>query len=95
MAGNAASTAYVLPSILDIEAATPLANELLARRGNPLTLDASGVQRLGGLCLQVLLSARKTWAADGVPMDTANGSPAFMDALVLFGVEALAEKTEG
>ena len=27
-------------------------------------VDASGVERLGGLCLQVLLSARKTWAAE-------------------------------
>jgi chemotaxis protein CheX len=54
-----------LPSVLDIQQAEPLRAQLLALRGKPVTLDASEVERLGGLCLQVLISAQQTWAGDG------------------------------
>ena len=77
-----------LPEIIDVEAATQLAGDLLAHGGRPLTLDASDVQRLGGLGLQVLLSARKTWAEDGVALTLIDPSIAFADALELFGATA-------
>jgi chemotaxis protein CheX len=54
-----------LPSALDLAAAAPLLQELRDRRGGPLTVDGSNVQRLGGLCLQVLLAAKEAWRADG------------------------------
>jgi chemotaxis protein CheX len=53
-----------LPPVLDLKAAAPLRSLILAHRGQDLDLDAANVERIGGLCLQVLLSARKTWAAD-------------------------------
>jgi len=59
--------------------------ELLARRGQPVTLDASNVERLGGLCLQVLLSARKTWAADGVDLTITPQSQGFSEQWTAFG----------
>jgi chemotaxis protein CheX len=49
-----------LPDVLDLKAATPLTVEFLSMRGRPLDVDASRVERLGGQCLQVLLSAAKT-----------------------------------
>ena len=49
-----------LAPILDLKAAGPLRGALLERRGHPLELDAADVQRLGGLCLQVLLAAAAT-----------------------------------
>ena len=63
-------------------------DRLSAVRGRPLKLDASRVERLGGLCLQVLLSARITWAVDGLPIAVVNSSPAFTDALALFGASS-------
>ena len=54
-----------LDTNLDTLAAAPLRDALLERRGNNLLLDGSGVERIGGLCLQVLLAARGTWRADG------------------------------
>ena len=54
-----------------------------------LALDASGVDRLGGLCLQVLLSARKTWAADGQPFTVRAASDAFAAQWEAFGASAL------
>jgi chemotaxis protein CheX len=76
-----------LPAILDLNAAGPLAARLLALRGAAVTLDASQVSHLGGLCLQVLLSARATWAADGVALDVTGRSQTFDDALALFGAD--------
>jgi len=46
-----------LASNLDLAAAKPLWTELVATRAQPIEIDASNVERLGGLCLQVLLAA--------------------------------------
>ena len=72
-----------LPQILDFAAATPLRQELANLRGEPLELDGSSVERLGGLCLQVLLSAQATWAADGQAFRIVGPSTAFVDAVRL------------
>ncbi|MEY4254855.1 MAG: hypothetical protein RLZZ141_82 [Pseudomonadota bacterium] len=74
---------------LDLKAAAPLRSEFLALRHTALDVDASNVQRLGGLCLQVLMSAQATWAADAVPFSISSPSPAFQEALSLFGAEEL------
>jgi chemotaxis protein CheX len=81
----------VLEPVLDLKAAAPLQAALLSRRGQALDLDASSVQRLGGLCLQVLLSAQKTWAEDAAPFAIGPGSPAFSEAVRLFGAETSLE----
>jgi chemotaxis protein CheX len=74
---------------LDLKAATALHSELLAQRHGPIYLDGSQVQRLSGLCLQILLSAKATWAGDGESLAFGELSPAFKDALRLFGAEDL------
>lgn len=80
------AASVVLPAVLDIRAAGPLQAEILASRGQPLALDASAVERLGGLCLQVLLSARSTWAADGQALTVTTGdATAFSDQWAAFG----------
>lgn len=76
----------MLTRVLDLRAATPLAEDLLAMRGRPVAIDASQVERLGGLCLQVLLSGAATWRADGMPLRFADVSEVFDEQLALFGV---------
>ena len=76
---------HALPSVLDMRAAAPLRDALLALRGSPLDLDASGVANLGGLCLQVILSAAKTWDADGCQMRIVDPSEPFQQAIQLLG----------
>ena len=75
----------LLEPILDIKAAAPLQGALLARRGQAVEIDGSAVQRLGALCLQVLISAHRTWADDGAPFTIAPRSEALDDALRQFG----------
>jgi chemotaxis protein CheX len=78
-----------LGDALDMTAAAPLLKELREHRGNAITLDASGVRRLGAQCLQVLLSARSAWAADGQPFEIADPSPEFTEGLALMGAAEL------
>ena len=75
----------VLADSLDVTAAAPLHRDLLARRGQPVSLDGSNVRRIGGQCLQVLLSAQATWAADGQAFEIVDATPEFTDGLALLG----------
>ena len=74
-----------LRQILDLNAAAPLAAELLALRGRNLEVDASAVERVGAQCLQVLLSARATWDADGAAFALVSPSDEFASTLALLG----------
>lgn len=75
-----------LPAVMDITAASPLAGEILLHRGKDVTLDASGVERMGAQCLQVLLSAAFTWSHDGMHLEVANPSRQFAEALETAGL---------
>jgi chemotaxis protein CheX len=86
-------SAMRLPEVLDLKAAAPLRDQLLAARGQPIRLDASRVQRIGGLCLQVLMSARLTWDEDKLPLQIVDPSPEFTDGLALFGAASLMDQT--
>ncbi|MGH7028770.1 STAS domain-containing protein [Brevundimonas sp.] len=89
------SVAISLPAVLDLRAAEPLRAQILAVRGQALTLDGASVERLGGLCLQVLLSARQTWAADGQALEIAPVSEAFSAQWDAFGAPALDTDPQG
>jgi len=82
-----ATTTLPLPAILDLAAAAPLTERLLAARGGDLSLDAADVLRVGGQCLQVLLAAAKTWSADRVSFEITRPSAEFVEALQRFGIE--------
>ena len=82
-------SAVVLAETLDLNAAEPLRQALAELRGQPVLLDGSQVTRLGGLCLQVLVSARKTWAEDGQDFHLDRCSPELLEQLRLFGAEDL------
>jgi chemotaxis protein CheX len=81
-----------LPALLDLGAAASLRSNLMAARGAPLEIDGGDVDRLGGLCLQVLLSAKATWAADGYPLRFTNASPSMSEALRLMAAADLCEQ---
>ena len=89
------SAVLALPAVLDIQSAEALRTRLIAARGQSLTLDASAVERLGGLCLQVLLSARRTWDAEGCELTISSASEAFIDQWNAFGAPAMAAGQPG
>lgn len=81
--------AMVLPEVLDLRAAAPLAAELMGRRGLDTELDASRVRKLGGQCLQVLLSAHACWQAEGSRFRVVAPSSDFTEGLALLGASSL------
>ena len=81
----AAAPALRLAELLDLRAAGPLAAELLALCGYDVAIDASHVHKLGGQCLQVLLSARAGWLGDGMRFRVVAPSQGFTECLALLG----------
>lgn len=79
--------ALALPETLDLKAAGPLKSAFMARRGEPVEVDAGQVRRLGGLCLQILLAAHKAWADDGKSFSITGPSEAFVETTRLFGAD--------
>ena len=74
-----------LPAVLDLAQAEPLKAALLPMRGQSVVIDASRVERLGGLCLQVLISAQQSWARDGHSLKIDAVSREFADQWNAFG----------
>ncbi len=83
-----------LASTLDMAAARPLAQELLAARGADVVIDASEVRHLGAQCLQVLTSAARTWQADRAGFAVVDPSDAFTGGTRLLGLEATFQPRE-
>ena len=82
-----ANAAVRLADVLDRAEAAPLLASLIALRGRELAIDASGVRRIGGQCLQVLMSAAATWSDDAVPFSIGAASDDFIAGVGLFGVD--------
>ncbi len=80
------TVALTLPERLDTSAAPELADTLAAELGQDIEIDAAPVTHLGALCLQVLLSAAKTWAARGQSLTISNINDTMAGQLTLFGV---------
>jgi chemotaxis protein CheX len=92
---EAAPAVVRLPEVLDADAASRLAGDLRALADRAVTLEASGVQRMGAQGLQVLLAARKSWGEAGLGLDLHAASPAVEEALLLFGVSWAGTTMEG
>jgi chemotaxis protein CheX len=90
MSEAATAVSLDLPKIIGLPAAKTLAADLLDLRGRALTLDASHVQRVSGLGLQVLLSARRTWAKDGMAFAIVHPSGLFGQCMKQLGASDLA-----
>ena len=82
---NAACESLSLDPALGYAGAGALKDQLLQLSGKNLTLDASNVEHLGASCLQVLLSAMKTWREGGLDFEITNTSEQFEECLGRLG----------
>lgn len=76
----------ILKERLDSAAASELRGDIAAAEGGDVTLDASGVVFLGGLCLELLMCARQVWDAAGHGFAIQSPSDAFVENLSRFGL---------
>jgi chemotaxis protein CheX len=80
-----------LPAVTDTASVAGLRNAIFELRGADLEIDASEVQRLSGLGLQVLIAAARHWTMEDLKLSFVRPSPAFTDILRLTGADQLPE----
>ena len=85
---NAGAEPPVLPDLLDISTATSVRQMLLDRRGSDIVLDASSVRKVSAVGLQVVISAARTWQADGHDLRIDAPSKQMRDAFDIMGFDA-------
>lgn len=77
-----------LPEAFDRKAIAQFAPTLMGHRGDDAALDASAVNRMGALAVELLIAARKQWQADGKALTILNASPAFLACLADIGASS-------
>ncbi len=83
---SAAAKKLSLVKVLDLNEATALHGKLMALRGSDIAVDASSVERAGALCVQVLMSAAKSWEEEKRSFTFSKMSDALEKTLQLIGV---------
>lgn len=81
-----ASSALSLAPVLDLNEATLLHGKLMGLRGQPVSIDASAVERCGTLCIQVLMAAARSWQDEKHTFTFTKVSDAFRKTTQLIGV---------
>ena len=76
-----------LAAVLDLNEASLLRGKLMGLRGSDVAVDASGVERVGALCVQVIMAAAKTWDEDKLSFTFSKVSDAFQKTMQLIGVD--------
>lgn len=82
----AAIRVVVLPECCDTGGARAILNDFIAARGAPVEVDASAVSRTGAQALQVIVSAARTWEADGCEFKIVRPSDEFISSISLLGL---------
>ena len=80
-------TVVILSERLDNSAHQTLASGLEYCLDSDVWLDASGVEFLGGRCLELLISASKSIAANSGTLTTLSPSDRFVEHLGLLGLD--------
>jgi len=76
-----------LPRRLDVSAGIELREALLQRRGGPLALDASAVESVSGLALELIVAAARQWAEDGAEFTLCDPSDGFASVCRTLGLD--------
>lgn len=75
-----------LAPVLDLNEASALHKQLMGLKGSNLVIDASAVERVGALCVQVLMAGARRWEEDDLSFTFDKASDAFMKTMQLIGV---------
>lgn len=87
MASRKGEKTVSLAAVLDLNEASALRGKLMGLRGSNVAIDASGVERIGALCIQVIMAAAKTWDEDKLSFTFSKVSDAFQKTLQMIGID--------
>ncbi|RWX76978.1 STAS domain-containing protein [Neorhizobium lilium] len=85
-AKKAGSGKMKLSAVLDLNEASALHGQLISMRGSDIVLDASGVERVGVQCAQVLVAGARAWDEDKKSFLVEKASDAFEKTMQLIGI---------
>lgn len=85
-AKKAGSGSLKLPTVLDLNEASNLHGQLMSMRGSDIVIDASGVERVGVQCAQVLVAGARAWEQDKKSFLVQKASDAFDKTMQLIGI---------
>lgn len=83
---NTSAETLKLAKVLDLNEASNLHGTLTSMRGKNIAIDASGVERVGVQCVQVLLAAARAWEKDNKNLAIDKVSDAFSKTMQLIGI---------
>lgn len=83
---TANSNALELPQKFDTSACEPVLKEFIARRSEPIVVDASKVEFVTSQAVALLLSAKRTWDEEGRGFELNQPSPDFQKDLKTLGI---------
>ncbi|ACM25445.1 STAS domain-containing protein [Agrobacterium sp. SHOUNA12C] len=87
MASRKGEKTVSLAAVLDLNEASALRGKLMGLRGSNVAIDASSVERIGALCIQVIMAAAKTWDEDKLSFTFSKVSDAFQKTLQMIGID--------
>ncbi len=87
MASRKGEKTVSLAAVLDLNEASALRGKLMGLRGGNVAIDASGVERIGALCIQVIMAAAKTWDEDKLSFTFSKVSDAFQKTMEMIGID--------
>lgn len=76
-----------LPEVLDQRGAQAVAAQLHDHLGQPVTVDAGALRRLGAVGAEMLIAAQRQWQADGVAFGVTGWPPEALSALAVLGLD--------
>ena len=85
-AKKAGPGSFKLSTVLDLNEASNLHGKLMSMRGKDLVIDASGVERVGVQCAQVLVAGVRAWEEDKKSFLVEKASDAFQKTMQLIGI---------
>jgi chemotaxis protein CheX len=77
-----------LPQTLDVAAVRAVQKDLLGRRGMTMTIDASKLERIGALGVELLIAAHRQWQKDENVLHITGLSDTVKDAFTDLGLDA-------
>ena len=76
-----------LPATMDAARARSVFVDLSQRRGKPLTIDASQVEKASALALEVIIAGKRQWQLDGNALEIVKMSEALMQVSTGLGLD--------
>lgn len=76
-----------LPEVFDQRAAQTIALQLIGYIGQAVVIDASAIRRLGGVGVEMLISAQRQWQNDNADFEIKDWSIDAREALTRLGCD--------